>query len=105
MEMKLKNVKRSTEKVRMVRIEVGADGKETLIDAMMPVGRGWNAGNGTFDWLNMPDCGWMTWETYSDKKRHDDAQKAMLAENADLKARLAAAGEEPAVDGRKTKVK
>ncbi len=84
----LKPTKRGTEKVRMVRKEI-INGKEEIIDCMMPIGRGWNAGNGVEDYKKM-GCGWMTWEEYEDKKRSDKMAAEMEAikkENEELKAK------------------
>ncbi len=63
------NRKRGYEKVRMVREELNEDGTvRTVIDAMMPVGKGFNQGGGVDDYKKM-NVGWMTYEEYEDRKR------------------------------------
>ena len=76
----LKQHIRSNEKVRMVREVTNPDGTIRLIDAWLPIGRGWNQGHGVTDWINN-GAGWRTYDEY-----HAEKHKAEVAAKRDADA-------------------
>src|SRR3954466_1207311 len=73
--MQAKTIQRSTETVRMVRVEKKRDGTERVIHANLPVGRGWNQGHGgAIDWINL-NVGWRPYDEYMAEKHSKEAEK------------------------------
>ncbi len=83
-----RNTHRSTATRTYVRIEK-IKGKDELIEAELPVGKGWNDG-GQLAWENI-DLGehsskWMTKESYEDMQRTKEVEAKRVAELAEMAA-------------------
>lgn len=97
-EARIKNnpLKRSKDTVKMIRTETLRDGKVIEIVADLPIGKGWNAGNGTIDWMNL-NIGWQPYDKFmSDKHEKAIAAEKMRAEiELQVRAEVAAKEEVP----------
>jgi hypothetical protein len=74
-----KRLMRSTERVHMIREETKHDGSIRTIEANLPIGRGWNQGNGVIDWINM-GCGWRVYDEYMAEKHKAQVEAKRAAE-------------------------
>ena len=62
---------RSQQKARMIRMETQRDGSQRLHDAYLPIGRGWNAGNGVLDYINL---GWMPYDQWAAEQHKKEVE-------------------------------
>ena len=76
---------RSTQTVEMVREEVQRGGQKIVVRANLPIGRGWQSGAGTIDWINM---GWRSADEYdaATHKKMVEAEQLAAKKLADEQA-------------------
>ena len=84
-----------------VREEIQRDGKIITIRATLPIGRGWQGGQGAIDWINL---GWRSADEYdaaqNSKKVEEERKAAIKAaeEKAEDERKAAAKAEDKPVD-------